>query len=71
MIWGQLTDYLEKMSLISISYYNENIKVMSENIDNYLLEYVLELMNNFLSMNQGYKYRSPSTYSGIMLVNSL
>lgn len=27
-IRGQLTDYLEKMSLISISYYNENLKAM-------------------------------------------
>lgn len=39
----------EKKSLISIARYNETVKVMKENIGDYLLECILEL-ENFLSV---------------------
>ena len=39
-----------KKSLISIARYNETVKVMKENIADYLLECILELEKNFLNV---------------------
>lgn len=51
MVLGQLADYRGgKKSLISIAHYNETVKVMKEYIDDYLLECILELEKNFLSV---------------------
>lgn len=51
MVLGQLADYLGgKKSLISIARYNETVKVMKENIADYLLECILELEKNFLNV---------------------